>query len=90
MVAAMWFPHAPRLAVCLIVCSALAGCAEWPDLGDRAVPDTHAAPPPRIGPLPALLDTVDADSAALRVETEALQARAAGLRLRAAAIGADE
>ena len=86
----MLSPHTPRLAFCLIVCGALAGCVEWPDLGDRAAQDTHAAPPPRIGPLPALLDTVDADTAALRAETEALQARAAGLRLRAAVIGVDE
>jgi hypothetical protein len=86
----MRFLHAFRLAAVLSVGGALAGCAAWPDLGDRVAQDAYTTPPPRIAPLPALLDTVEADTALLQAEGEALQARATALRIRAAAIGAGD
>ena len=61
----------------------LAGCSDWPDLGSALSPDAANAPYPRLAPLGGVLAQVP--EGRITDETTAdLQARAAGLRGRAA------
>jgi hypothetical protein len=84
---AMVRPMSLRLAALVVATLplAVAGCADWPDVADP--PGVAGAPDPRIAPLPGLPGPAVAETAALEEETRLLQARAAGLRNRAATIG---
>jgi hypothetical protein len=84
MVRPMSLHGVPLPLLALVLC--LAGCTDWPDLGDP--PGIAGAPDPRIAPLPDLPGPSPDATAALQEETLRLQARAAALRARGAAVGA--
>ena len=78
--------HAPPAVFALLL--ALAGCTQFPALDAAQSPEVAAAPWPRILPLPQVLAQAPADPQATEAATDAVDARAARLRVRAAALRA--
>lgn len=80
-----WFKAIAALAVAAPLAATLAGCADAPELSSRISAEARAAPYPTLQPLDPLL--TEAALAEITPESEAaLQARAARLNRRAAAL----
>ncbi|TMM55114.1 hypothetical protein FDT80_05975 [Sulfitobacter sabulilitoris] len=70
----------------LIVFAACAACTQFPELDRTVSPDAEAADYPALVPIEPLLAQADAAQIDAPATTQALSARVAGLRARAAAL----